>query len=397
MLLLAVNGGDRPKIPADAPADLRSLAACCWAQNPADRPTFQLAMAALERSAGHKRSGSNGRNYSRSSSLASPKNNITSSKYSRSSSSGLGVKDNHNNQGGDDAQQPARGRCNAGDNVGGGGNGGGDYDGGSMSSALIEDQQGGYVGLTGIAGIWGKAGGGSGPQSRRNREKGGAVSQDDEGRARNDSMLRVVADGVKSIRRKKAAAVSAASSNVAVDAKSAPDNARELTKEALDTSENISDLAAGSIAAAPAAPADLSDVASHRVVVEVGDAEEAASKKQEEQQGHDSELPPVFRRMVSSSLTPGARPCSSARRLGRKPSFTRKNRSDSSGSARRRRKSVSPGLEDDHSPCEEASMFGEDVAIPYGGWARGDGGLTGGTGDAPPRPLSRRRSRRSSK
>lgn len=47
MLLLAVTGGERPAIPADAPADLASLAKACWAQDPRARPAFKEILAEL--------------------------------------------------------------------------------------------------------------------------------------------------------------------------------------------------------------------------------------------------------------------------------------------------------------------------------------------------------------
>jgi hypothetical protein len=38
----AVKRGERPRIPADCPAEFRELVADCWHQTPDQRPTFEV-------------------------------------------------------------------------------------------------------------------------------------------------------------------------------------------------------------------------------------------------------------------------------------------------------------------------------------------------------------------
>ena len=62
-LARAVKRGQRPVIPADAPADLASITKACWANDPAARPTLALVLVDLKSSVhedgvvGSKRSG----------------------------------------------------------------------------------------------------------------------------------------------------------------------------------------------------------------------------------------------------------------------------------------------------------------------------------------------------
>lgn len=44
----AVKRGERPVVPADAPADLASITKACWASDPAARPTLGLVLAELD-------------------------------------------------------------------------------------------------------------------------------------------------------------------------------------------------------------------------------------------------------------------------------------------------------------------------------------------------------------